>query len=174
MLSLREALDLARQTGDPWLIGITLVTTPAATTSPIWTRPRRSPMKRAACATSMWWAGRWSSSPGPRGDLDDAIAMYRSSIALAREAGSDKALGGLTNLAFLLLRRGELIEARTLMTESMGLKIDTGSPGDVAAQVADFSVLCAAAGDPPPRRHTPAPRRGPSYCDTEVRVTSGW
>ncbi len=148
----REALDLARQTGDPWLIGITLVTTlsgdhitdldEAASLADEAGRLRnlnvvgRAMVEFARARISL-----------RRGDLDDAIAMYRSSIALAREAGSDKALGGLTNLAFLLLRRGELIEARTLMTESMGLKIDTGSPGDVAAQVADFSVLCAAEGD---------------------------
>jgi predicted ATPase/class 3 adenylate cyclase len=150
---LEEALPIARETGDEWAIAVTIASILSAHT-------QIGAARRAALADEAAGLRHISATARAmiqmcrgfvaeqRGDDEEAVSLYRDSVALARELSFGMAAAPMLNLAMLQIRGGELEEARDLLYEAIDRAMAAGLNFLVAGAVAYLSVLAAADGDP--------------------------
>jgi predicted ATPase/class 3 adenylate cyclase len=149
---IKDALALAREAGDPWLVAITMVSVlsgnavddPAVAAGLAEEAAALTGLSAVARSMLAIVVGRVS---WRRGDLDEAVALYRESIALGRQVGSDHTRVGVNDLGFLYFERGELPQARALTSEALRMDLNVGSAGNMAVCIANLALISAAEGD---------------------------
>jgi predicted ATPase/DNA-binding SARP family transcriptional activator len=148
-----EALALARDSGDEWAIGVSLVTilSHGAVDDPARAQAfgeeaarlrNVSASTRALIGTCLGLLAEQS------GDYAAAASLYRESIAVAGEIGFELACASLLDLAWLMVRQGEFVEARARLSEGIALATEGGARGMAAGGVAILAMLAAVEGEP--------------------------
>jgi predicted ATPase/DNA-binding SARP family transcriptional activator len=148
-----EGLTHARDSGDEWAIGVTLVTLlshdlPSDAARREALAKEGAQLRNVGTSTRSMLAKCRGALAEQRGAYDEAAALYRASIAVAREIGFDKACASMLDLGWLTVRQGDFAEAHSQLREGVALALETGARGMAAGGIAYLALLAVAEGDP--------------------------